>query len=134
MLTNALKKQRTKYLTFLGGRTRDHLIRRYLDHLSTATDDGSEGFHGNVVELARTEIEKGIDRPKIFGCGPTPMLRVLADLASAMGVPCEISLEGPMGCGFGICQGCPVRLRSGVKEYALMCREGPVFSADMIAI
>lgn len=133
ILGDAIKKTKIPYLTLLGARTQAQLIPHHLEYLSTATDDGSTGFHGTVVQLARSVLDgPAMRRVKIFGCGPTPMLRSLSELACELGIPCEISLEGPMGCGFGICQGCPVRLRNGNKEYALMCREGPVFSADRI--
>ena len=135
MLATAMQNLSIPYITLLGARTKEHLVSNHLQNLSTATDDGSGGLHGNVVDLARKVLgERQIKRPKIFGCGPTPMLRALGELASGMGTPCEVSLEGPMGCGFGICQGCPVRLRNGIKEYALMCCEGPVFDVERIHI
>ena len=135
MLTLALKKIRKPMITLLGARTKRHLITQYLDELSTATDDGSSGFDGNVVDLARNLLaDPTLKAGKVFGCGPTPMLRALSELALELGIPCEISLEGPMGCGFGICQGCPVKLRGESREYALMCREGPVFSAERVVI
>jgi dihydroorotate dehydrogenase electron transfer subunit len=135
MLVDAMKKMSIPFVTLLGARTKAQLIPQYLEDLRTATDDGSEGFSGNVVDLASIILEEADrSRMKIFGCGPTPMLRALSDLAGRISVPCEISLEGPMGCGFGICQGCPVRLREGEKEYALMCCEGPVFDARQVTI
>jgi len=51
-----------------------------------------------------------------------------------LGIPCEVSLEGPMGCGMGICQGCPVELAGEEKKYALMCRDGPTFDIRNIKI
>jgi dihydroorotate dehydrogenase electron transfer subunit len=46
---------------------------------------------------------------------------------------CEVSLEAPMGCGFGTCLGCalPVR-RDGATAWALCCREGPVMRMDAV--
>jgi len=135
MLANAMQAFMIPYITLLGARTKAHLISNHLKNLSTATDDGSGGLQGTVVELARSVLsEQRIKQAKIFGCGPNPMLRALGELASGLGIPCEVSLEGPMGCGFGICQGCPVRLRTGPKEYALMCCEGPVFDVERVHI
>lgn len=135
ILSDSLKQLKIPLITLLGARTKAHLLPQYLDHLETATDDGSSGFAGTVVELARKILhDHRRGRPKIFGCGPTPMLRALGVMAHELQIPCEISLEGPMGCGFGICQGCPVRLSGGGKEYALMCREGPVFASDRVDI
>ncbi|HEY4643561.1 MAG TPA: hypothetical protein VIH68_02475 [Bacteroidota bacterium] len=39
-----------------------------------------------------------------------------------------------MGCGFGICQGCPVELRNGGIRYSLVCKEGPVYSISSIIV
>jgi len=49
-------------------------------------------------------------------------------------IPAEVSLEGPMACGFGICQGCPVELMGGEKKYALMCKDGPTFDVRRIKL
>jgi dihydroorotate dehydrogenase electron transfer subunit len=98
-----------------------------------ATDDGSEGFRGTVVELLEHTLQAGTPAgPKIFGCGPTAMLRALAGCARERDIPCEVSLEGPMACGIGICQGCPVELAEGENKYALMCTDGPTFDIRRI--
>jgi dihydroorotate dehydrogenase electron transfer subunit len=61
------------------------------------------------------------------------MLNALARAAAELGIVCEVSLESVMGCGIGICQGCPVELRSDGKKYALICKEGTVFdSRDVV--
>jgi dihydroorotate dehydrogenase electron transfer subunit len=122
-------------LTCLGARTAAQLARDHLPALHVATDDGTEGFGGNAVELAGALIrDMPLDRPKIFACGPTAMLRAVGDLARALDLPCEVSLEGPMGCGFGICQGCPVELVGAERKYALMCKDGPTFDVRTIKL
>lgn len=135
MLTAALREAGRSILTFLGARSAGQLVEGHLEGLHTATEDGSRGFRGNVVDLARrTLTEHPVPRPKIFGCGPMPMLRALADLARTLDIPCEVSLEGPMGCGIGICQGCPVELAGEENKYALMCKDGPTFDIRTIKI
>jgi len=122
-------------LTFLGGRSAGFVVGEYLENLHVATDDGSKGYHGTVVDLARTTLAaRPPGRPKIFACGPTPMLKAVAEFALAESIPCEVSLEGPMGCGIGICQGCPVELAGEEKRYALMCKDGPVFDSRAIIL
>ena len=135
MATSQVKALRKPFLTFLGSRTARYLAIQHLEHLHVATDDGTAGYHGNVVELLEESdrINK-YARPKVFACGPTPMLRAVARFAEGVGWPCEVSLEGAMGCGFGICQGCPVELVDGERTYALMCKDGPVFDARKIRI
>jgi len=133
--TSALRAGGKEIVTLLGARSSAQLVKAHLDGVEVATDDGSEGFHGNVVDLlSETLRNRRPERPRIFGCGPTPMLRALADLALREQVPCEVSLEGPMACGVGICQGCPVPLREPGKAYALVCKDGPVFDARRVRL
>jgi dihydroorotate dehydrogenase electron transfer subunit len=135
LLTDFLRRNRKKVATFLGARSSSELIDTHLENLLCATDDGSRGFHGTVVDLLKTTMaKKDFDRPRIFGCGPTPMLRALAAFAMEHQVPAQVSLEGPMACGIGICQGCPVERRGTEKEYSLMCKDGPVFDVRDIVI
>jgi dihydroorotate dehydrogenase electron transfer subunit len=60
------------------------------------------------------------------------MLRGVQALALEQDLPCEVSLEGPMACGFGICQGCPVELAGEPGTYALMCKDGPTFDVRTV--
>jgi len=114
----------------VGGRTRSDLLIRGLSNCSTATDDGSDGLRGNVVELLRNHLasQPSSERIKVFACGPNPMLKALARFCKERSIPCELSLESIMGCGVGICYGCMVELNNadGEKESILLCREGPV--------
>lgn len=135
IMTAALVRSGKAIVTLLGARTSGQITDAHLENVHIATDNGTRGFHGTVVDLAR-DILAQLDprRLKIFACGPTAMLRAVAALATQHDIPCEASLEGPMGCGFGICQGCPVELVNGVKHYALMCKDGPVFDVRRIRI
>ncbi len=135
VLTAELRKTGKRVRTYLGARNGSQIVPRHLDNVSVATDDGSAGHHGTVVDLLRKEIAGAGERSaKIFACGPTPMLRALSALAAECSVPCELSLESPMACGIGICQGCPVELRQGPKKYALVCRDGTVFNSLDVVI
>ncbi|MEA3368695.1 MAG: hypothetical protein U9R68_11350, partial [Planctomycetota bacterium] len=60
-----------------------------------ATDDGSAGFAGTAVAAADRYLEQEADGRAValFGCGPEPMLRALADLARRREVTCQVSLE-----------------------------------------
>lgn len=106
-----------------------------------ATDDGSAGRRGNVTDLLAEEATL----PRmLLGCGPTPMLRAVATLANARGVPAQLSLEETFGCGVGGCWGCvvpivrsspqappfaPVPHGDGDAVNARVCVEGPIFWA-----
>jgi dihydroorotate dehydrogenase electron transfer subunit len=133
MLTQALLGQGKGIRTFIGARTAAMLVELHLQNITVATDDGTRGFHGNVVEALKDQFGQfRKSRPRIFACGPTRMLEGLAEFALKEDVPCEVSLEGPMACGFGICQGCPVEMTGGERRYALMCKDGPTFDVRKI--
>jgi len=122
-------------LTLLGARSADLIVDAHLDNLRVATDDGSRGMRGTVVDLAdRIVTTEELEAPRFFACGPTRMLRAVADMAHSRQIECEVSLEGQMACGFGICQGCPVELVGQDHKYALMCKDGPVFNTKDIVI
>ncbi len=121
--------------TFLGARTALHLITDHLVNIHAATDDGSKGFHGNVVRLVEQYLkEHPVMESKIFACGPTRMLKALSTFAIGAGLECEVSLEGEMACGVGICQGCPVERVGGAKKYALVCTDGPAFQCQDVTL
>ena len=134
-LTMTLKKSGKSIVTLLGARTAGQLVGAHLENLHVATDDGSSGVHGTVVDLLSELLHRQkLRSPRIFACGPTPMLRALAAFADREEIPCEVSLEGPMACGFGICQGCPVEAVGGERKYLLMCKDGPAFDSRTIRI
>ena len=78
---------------------------------------GYEGcFDGYVTVLADAWLESlplaELAKVEIFACGPTPMLRAVADLAARHDLPCQVSLEEFMACGVGGCAGCAVKILS----------------------
>lgn len=121
--------------TFLGARTASQLFTANLRNVHYATDDGSRGFHGTAVSLLEHYVkEHPIAGGKIFACGPTKMLKALSEFAQRQSIPCELSLEGDMACGIGICQGCPVEKTNGPKKYALVCTDGPAFDCKDVIL
>ncbi len=123
-----------KVISLIGGRSKKNIVTYGLKNVLTATDDGTEGFHGTVVELLKREI-KNISQSKfrIFACGPTPMLKTLQSYCVENNYDCQISVECAMACGFGICQGCPIDLVNG-DSYLLVCKDGPVFEAKSVKL
>ena len=110
--------------------------------LQVATDDGSYGYHGFVTELLEQALSsasaRGPQAATVLACGPHPMLHRCAELAAATGAACQVALEKPMACGFGVCLGCAIRVRPpdlsdpAGPAYALVCRDGPVFPAEEV--
>jgi dihydroorotate dehydrogenase electron transfer subunit len=104
-----------------------------------ATDDGSEGHHGFVTELVEHALSHPeTDRPdQVYCCGPEVMMRAVADLCAREQVPCWLSLESPMACGFGACFSCVTKVRIEEDpgwDYRRTCVEGPVFPADSLVL
>ncbi len=90
-----------------------------------ATDNGSLGFKGNVVELMKSE---NITGDMIYSCGPKIMLKFLSDYAKERGIACLVSLEERMACGIGACVGCVVKIKDGDGwTHKKVCKDGPVF-------
>lgn len=98
-----------------------------------ATDDGTMGERGLVTHLLRDYLKTSPPSPVLYVCGPTPMLKAVADLAMAEHVKCYLSLETYMGCGIGTCVGCTIKMRSLENpeeiEYQRACMDGPVVDA-----
>lgn len=69
----------------------------------------------------------GVER--VLASGPGQMVRAVAELAAAAGVPCQVALEAPMACGFGACYGCAVELDG---TWQRLCIEGPVVAAERL--
>lgn len=127
-LTNDLLKRGKRIETFVGYRNAKQIFTKHLQSVHISTDDGSEGFHGNVVQLFESSFnQNNFGKAKIFACGPTVMLKALTELAKRKSIRCELSLEGQMACGIGICQGCAVERTEGTPKYALVCKDGPTF-------
>jgi len=89
------------------------------------TDDGSDGFSGNVVQFLKTTDITGDDL--IIACGPTPMLKALHDFAAEKNIECRVSMEEMMACGVGACMGCVILACD--EKYRRVCKEGPVFDS-----
>jgi dihydroorotate dehydrogenase electron transfer subunit len=65
----------------------------------------------------------------VYACGPDGMLQTVAALCAEHGVPCQVAMEAAMGCGFGACYGCAVRIDGAWKR---LCVEGPVLDGVRI--
>jgi dihydroorotate dehydrogenase electron transfer subunit len=95
-------------------------------HVICATDDGSEGFKGLATDLIPVYLE-GIDQ--VFACGPEAMYRTMARMPELKNKDVQLSLEIMMGCGVGVCYGCTIMTKSGLKQ---VCKDGPVFNLNEV--
>lgn len=85
-----------------------------------ATEDGSAGHFGRVTELLSRYVDADSE---VYTCGPNAMMAAVAAHCATAGVACEVSLEAPMACGYGVCLGCAVPATAGGYMYA--CVKGP---------
>jgi len=103
-----------------------------------ASLSGFDGtFRGYVTDLAREWLKSlsaaELAKVEIFSCGPTPMLKAVAELAREFDVPCQVSLEEFMACAVGGCAGCTVLVQTeSGQAMKRVCVDGPVFAAATV--
>ncbi|MCK4352370.1 dihydroorotate dehydrogenase electron transfer subunit [candidate division WOR-3 bacterium] len=130
-------QEKEKNLTILiGAKSKSQLLCKTefskLGKLLIATEDGSSGKKGLVTDLLTSHFSLPTSHfSVIFACGPFPMLKFVRDYAIKHKIPCQLSLEGHMACGIGVCLGCAVSSKNG---YKYVCKDGPVFWANEIEI
>ena len=133
----------------IGAATADLLLAvdalRALDvDVTVSTDDGSAGRQGLVTDLLTARLadasggaatgDGATSGPlAVLACGPHPMLRAVAELCDLAGAACQVAMEQPMACGYGVCLGCAIPATApggnGAGRYLLLCQDGPVLDA-----
>jgi dihydroorotate dehydrogenase electron transfer subunit len=92
----------------------------------TATEDGSEGKKGMATDLLPDFVT---DADQILACGPLAMYQTMTKMPELKNRSAQISLEVRMGCGLGVCYGCTVKTKNGLKQ---VCQDGPIFELNDI--
>lgn len=119
-------------LLIQGARSKSFLLYpdRFGAKTEICTDDGSKGYKGFVTDILVQKIkalsaisEPGFDM--VYACGPEIMMAKVFDICEAQGIPCQVSLERYMRCGFGVCGAC-------VCGHAVVCKDGPVFGSKAL--
>lgn len=130
-LAKGLGKREKRPLLLYGGRTqRDLPLAEDAAEdcqIQVSTEDGSLGHQGRVTELLRRALGSN---DEVYTCGPDRMMAAVARLCAEANVPCEVSLEAPMACGYGVCLGCAVPAATGGYLYA--CVTGPCIEAKEV--
>ena len=129
---------RDKVTAVLGYRDSQMFLKKEFEpwaSVAVATEDGSAGTKGNVLDAIR---EQGLKAEIVYACGPAPMLRALKAYGEEKKIPCWISLEERIACGIGACLACVFQSRevdghSHVHNKRI-CKDGPVFLADEIEL
>jgi len=125
LVQEALKKKYSVTLLYGTADKKRHSLSPQIN-LVSATEDGTVGYRGKVTDLLPEYIDWA---DQIFACGPLPMYKTMAQMPELKNKSVQISLEMRMGCGLGVCYGCTVKTKNGLKQ---VCRDGPVFNLDDI--
>ena len=100
-----------------------------------ATEDGSAGTEGNVLDAIR---ENGLTADIICACGPKPKLASIREYAKEKQIECCISMEERMACGIGACLACVCQSKDKDEHSNVnnkrVCKEGPVFRAEEVEL
>jgi dihydroorotate dehydrogenase electron transfer subunit len=127
-----LAAARIRPVALYGGRTaRDLPLEDELADVAdvhVTTEDGSRGLRGRVTDALPDLAGDGTE---VYACGPDRMMAAVAEQCAARQIRCEVSLETPMACGYGVCLGCPVPTSDGSYLYA--CMHGPCVDAGRVA-
>ncbi|MCP3942344.1 MAG: dihydroorotate dehydrogenase electron transfer subunit [Desulfobacteraceae bacterium] len=115
-----------------GARSKEFLLYRHRFDIQRqiCTDDGSQGHKGFVTDLLEKEIinRKKTDKQPlemVYTCGPEIMMHRVFLLCESFDIPCQVSLERYMRCGFGVCGAC-------VCGEQVVCKDGPVFDSKRL--
>ncbi len=123
-----LQAKGVKTTFLLGARSAQELLQ--VDEFSkygtvfTTTENGSAGEKGFVTQHSIWERETF---DFIYTCGPTPMMKAVAQKATEKHIACEVSLENKMACGIGACLCCVTDTKAG---HQCVCTDGPVFNIN----
>jgi len=103
--------------------------------LYIATEDGSAGTKGNVLDAVR---ENKLTADIIYACGPRPMLRAVKEYAAKNHIECYLSMDERMACGIGaclacVCQSVEVDGHTHVHNKRI-CKDGPVFLSTEVEL
>jgi dihydroorotate dehydrogenase electron transfer subunit len=155
-IQNPKSKIQNNVHVFLGGKTSEDILcvkdfEEARARVHVTTEDGSLGTRGLVTDLLEPFLRGGtqalwhpgtqassecqsaqVPRCRLYVCGPPGMLAAVARLAEESGVPCQVSVEANMACGFGACMGCAIEVKGDAKGYKLVCKDGPVFDSREI--
>ena len=132
LTAKALLKAGIRPTVILGFNSADEIY--YVDEFEdlgceviVSTADGSAGITGFVTDAFRAA---GCGFTHFYTCGPLPMLKaVYEEVYEKTGIAGQMSFEERMGCGFGACMGCSIKVKGGNKR---VCKDGPVLRTEEI--
>lgn len=150
-LSSWLRDNGFRPVALVGARRSSDLIgieelRKSCEKVLISTDDGSMGRKGMVTDLLEIgggfrsgsssegdELIPASGKVEIYASGPIDMISHVAKFSIRRFIPCQVSLETIMGCGYGACMGCAWP-RSNGNGYLMVCKDGPVFDAREVRL
>jgi len=125
-LAKKLKSKNKKVIAVLGYQSKDSVFyenefKEIVDELYITTNDGSYGYKGFVTDIIQ---RRQIENIYYYTCGPKTMLKAVYELCDSG----QLSFEAGIGCGFGACMGCSMKMKNGT--YKRICKEGPIFESE----
>jgi len=126
-------EQGKKVHCILGVRSKNYLFwqnkfEKFCDKVIIASDDGSIGDKGNVVEV----LDKYYPENKyelVIAIGPTIMMKFVAKYTKEKNIKTIVSLNTLMVDGIGMCGSCRINFDKKIK---FVCVDGPEFDASKV--
>ncbi|MEJ5302931.1 MAG: dihydroorotate dehydrogenase electron transfer subunit [Bacteroidales bacterium] len=129
-LARRLFEKGNRITTLMGARSAEGIMEKEkfeaFGAVEITTEDGSMGTRGFVIHH-NIWRKRPFAYPRIYTCGPDPMMRAVGRLAKIHDTSCEVSLEQTMACGLGACLVCVVKTNHG---HVCTCTDGPVFNIN----
>lgn len=124
------KRKQTEIHLLVGAKTKKEILLtekfKNIAQVHITTEDGSLGEVGYVTH--HSIMQNNFNQ--IYTCGPTPMTEAIAKHALKKEIPCEVSLENMMACGYGVCLCCVTQSMN--NENLPVCTQGTVFNVKKL--
>ena len=110
----------------------NYLISGFKEESEVILGSDENVIGGSVLDNLEEIIkEKNINL--IYSCGPTIVLKKIAQLAQDLKIKSYVAMERVMACSIGVCRGCVIRLyKNNQVVYGSVCQDGPVFEGSEV--
>lgn len=127
------KEEGNHVVTIIGGRTKELVIlekelKKYSDEVIAATNDGSYGIKGLVIDPLRERMSKEIFN-LCYCVGPDIMMKAVCEVTKVCGLKTLVSLDANMVDATGMCGTCRVTIGGKTR---FVCVDGPEFDGHLV--
>lgn len=130
-----MKSQGIDVDCIIGARNKDLIIledemRKVAANVYVATDDGTNGFKGNVNDMIKELVNnQGKKYDLVVAIGPIIMMKFVSLLTKELGIQTIVSMNPIMVDGTGMCGACRLTVGGQVK---FACVDGPEFDGHLV--